>query len=272
MTTQPDSRRETPAAVFAVALGLFLIAVSAVAMFLVRLPEVDGAALLDERFAAHDLPVGMEVVDAIQLVRGEEVVVLSDPAIWSEGRASERLVWDPITKKQEAERGKSFGGGSERGGRGSSRRGGGGHGGGHGGPGTGADFKMMDWSSVEAGEAGQDPWEVAFVWYPRKLAEKVLNTQFGSRGFDDLRFIGTGGGKATVALGSVAWAGYDTHYVIERQFAMVDDEKAFRDTLRVNLSLGTRGCVLYARWAAGVPGSIDTVSTLLEGFTPVAPG
>jgi len=279
MTSPQDQARESNPAVFAVAGGLFLIAISALTLFSVRMTDIDGDALLDERFVDHQLPDGMAVVDAMQLARGEQVVVLSDPDSWTDGRADEALVWDPITKKQEANRGKGFEG--HGGGRGPSRGRGGpgrgrGHGSGRGGDSGKSDFggeyKPVDWNAVELGPVGQAPWELAFVWYPRELAEKVLTTQFGRRGFGDLRFVGQDGGKVTVALGSVVWAGYDTHYVIERQFAMIDETKAFRDTLRVNLSLGTLGCVLYARWSQGIPGSIESVSTLLEGFTPGASG
>ena len=52
----------------------------------------------------------------------------------------------------------------------------------------------------------------------------------------------------------------------ERTFERVKDVPAFRDTMRVNLSLAGRCCVLYARWPYGLPGSKERVEEALTAL------
>jgi len=274
MTSREDSPRDNNLAVLAVAAGLLLIATAWLTLFGARMSDLDGEALLAERFSRFEVPAGMAVVDALRLSQGEEVVVLSNPETWEERRLVEQGVWKEIDAKQsKAARSHGFDGGSrERGGGGRSGRRGPRGSGGHGSfGGAGAGFEQTDWQNIEEGAAGEPPWEVAFVWYPERGGEDVLARQFGRGRFGDLRELGPEGGKVTIASGPVAWRGYETHYAIERQFAKADEKKIFRDNLRINLTLGRPVCVFYARWPQGAPGSIESVSALLEAFVPISP-
>lgn len=261
-TALEPQKRESVPAVLAVAFGLGVIALSVLGLvFVSPIQELVGEELLEERFAAHALPDSFAVVDAIKLIQGEEVVFLSDPEIWRALREEEAKTWGRVRVEDNRSFGDDFGSGGpgrgRRSGRGSSFRRE------EGGP------PKEDWSKVEASEPGQPPWELAFAWYPREKAEGVLRSQFGGRNFGDLGMLGEDGGKITVSSGPVEWQGYETYYAVERQFAKLDDEKRFRDILRINLTLGTRCCVLYAKWPTGAPASLEPVAELLSEFEPL---
>jgi len=121
---------------------------------------------------------------------------------------------------------------------------------------------------VEEGPADTPPVEVAYIWYPPKLAESVLEKQFSAVRFRDLKHLPKHGGDVPMDSGHLSWGRYDAGYVRHRHFRLVDEEPTFHDSLRINLTLGRQACVLYMRWPQGTPGHVAAAEELLAAYAP----
>jgi hypothetical protein len=257
---------ESISGVLGLALGLALIGCAFWSFSSSSHAEIlDGDELLSERFEFEALPFGFEALEAFRLTGGEEIVLLRDPD------AEPLDIAVPIEALFEG--GGGDGGGdewSDRGGRGGRGRGRGGRGGGHGGGGDG-EKKDNVWSKLEEGEAGHSPSEMVIAWYEYDDAEAVLKRQFSGARYGDISDVSDKGGRLVVDSGEVNWGAYSTFFLRERVFRKVDDVPGFYDTMRVNLTLGTRCCVLYAIWAPGRLGSKESISEALRHLRPLPP-
>ncbi|MFT4537730.1 MAG: hypothetical protein ACI841_000822 [Planctomycetota bacterium] len=238
----------SPFSVVGIGFGLLLI----VSTLLSQLPQpvasIDAAELLGQRFSAHEQPFGFPVMRAERYRAGEEFLtfgVAADVEAEDERLAAKKIVC-----------------GGDMEGRG-----------GWGGGGHGAHSGMQstrDWTALFLDREGGEPLEVGLVWYPLKLAKKVLPKQFGSVQYTDIGELGDKGGVALIESGSLDWWGYQVHYRLERHFELHDGEPAFRDKLRANLSLGTLGNVIHLRWPVGVLGDKEALATALKAFEPAS--
>jgi len=253
----PTDSRERPSAVIAMGLGFMVILIAVASLLSSGTGDLDpgtGLQTLEDRFdQIGELPFGFEVTSARQISRGALLVILSDPAgpVPEPGLPPMTDSERPAPPKPSKDKGK----------------------GGH-----GMDF--VDWTGLPEGQAGTPPVELAFAWYPREKAEKVLAAQFARVHFRDLRRLSREGDAVTVDSGQVDWGVYDADYVRTRHFKLEDDwstedgqpggeeRRVFHDQMRVNLSLGSECCVLYLRWPRGLPGSKQRLEEALAAFRP----
>jgi len=250
----PAERR--PMGIVMVSIGLVFVVAAVGMMFTLRTAPLDGAALLAERFEYETAPWGFEPTEALRLQQGEEMVVLADPDY------EPPAVDDSQPERESAEGERSGGGGppgGDRRGRGRGRRGGGS---------VGSVDSGAGWDKLADGEAGTRPYEVAFVWYPLRMAEDLLKRQFIQVNFSDTRSVDWGGGSVVVDSGELDWFGYAARYVRERHFKWQAGEQTYHDAMRVNLTIGNRCCVAYMRWRDGAVGDKQVVEELLRSFGP----
>ena len=134
---------------------------------------------------------------------------------------------------------------------------------------------------IRVGESGESPHRAALVWYSRKDAEKVLRRLFTSLHFESGR-KGSGGGHGGHGddedetpdpklqdAGNLTWAGYAAPYIRLREFEGQGDEVVFRETVRVNLTVGPWCCVLFVRWPDGEVGGRTATQEILRALHPV---
>jgi|GEM_PF-1371014 len=122
-----------------------------------------------------------------------------------------------------------------------------------------------DWTAIEVLSEGTRPARLFLVRYPRARADSVIGSQFRHLHWRELSEIDASGGRAAVDGGELEWAGYAADFVRERQFI---EGGRFRDTLRVNLSLGGECWIAYATWPEGHAGSTEPVTELLGSLRP----
>lgn len=152
--------------------------------------------------------------------------------------------------------------------------------GGHGsmGRGRGVDVEPYDWGALESEQTGAPPARLYLVHFPAKRGEEVLRAQFRGLEWRDLSEIGKQGGVAVVGGGKLDWCGYEADWVRERRFIPADEQSKaaegeprsarFRDTLRVNLTLGRHVWIAYAIWQESSEGSVEVVEGILGAFSP----
>ncbi len=138
----------------------------------------------------------------------------------------------------------------------------------------GDDFEPFDWSALEVKVANGPPARFYLVNFTGDRAESVLLGAFSGLEWKELSELGAKGGSAVVGGGKLEWAGYDADWVRERRFLAPAPEDGtsrgtFRDTLRVNLSLGRECWIGYAIWREGEEGGEQRVSELLDGLLPL---
>lgn len=243
-------RPESTGAVIGIGAALGVIALAVLAVVSVRPRPLDGPAWLAERLARTGAPDStLEHAETLRLLDGQTWVLLRDPAAPAEPAA------DPVPKSMGPGGFGGHGGGA----------GGGGWAGGGAGDGGGP---KVDWSTLEVAAAGGPPVEVAFSGTSKAATKKLLTQLFAQVRFRDIGEIG-GGGDLPVAIGELDWHGYEASYVHTRHFEKVAGEPAFHDTVRVNLTTGERGLVLFARWPRGVAGSPAWVEEFLRSYAPV---
>ncbi len=124
------------------------------------------------------------------------------------------------------------------------------------------------WHTLAEGEAGRAPVEAALVWYPFERADEVLDKQFGRLRFKDFKHLDEAGERVPVDNGKLDWGGYEAPFIRVRDFHRVHKEPTFTDTVRVNLTLGQRCCVLYLRWPRTLPGSREGAEAVLAVLQP----
>jgi hypothetical protein len=96
-----------------------------------------------------------------------------------------------------------------------------------------------------------------------------LNSQFRGLEWKDLLEIDVQGGSSVVGGGKLEWFGFDADWVRQRRFIVGG---SFRDTMRVNLSLGHQCWVAYAIWRQGAQASEEVMGELLAALAPVGEG
>lgn len=244
MTGTADEPREKLSGVIAMGLGLLVVVTAVLALTVLRSTGIDGEALLGERFELSELPFELEVLDAFRLPQGEEVVILGDPEAV---RGPDAAALDAKLAELSPEEPTPQPAGDRD---------------------DGEDDAKFDWGVLPMGAELTPPIELAFIWYPPSQGEKILERQFGRLEFKDLSQVDWDGGTVVVDSGPLDWGDYTTHFVRERVLARDDGRPVFHDTARVNLTLGTRCCVLYMRWPRGMPGSKQRIREVLEWVSP----
>lgn len=219
--------RESSAGVVGVAFGLVLIAIFVLVVAVQGSKTLDPQALVDASFDVGELPFGLAPVEGAEVATGETLVMFSIPEI---EEAPKPDVPEPKLADGEEE-------------------------------------ESYDWSTLVEGEEGTAPVQVFLVWYPNKTSGAAVDRLFDNVAWRDLRDFRAGGGRLMTEKDSLAWAGYDADYVIERE---LERGGTFRDWMRVNLSLPDRACVLFARWARGMPAAKERVQEILRVLRPQA--
>ncbi|MCB9916211.1 MAG: hypothetical protein H6828_13870 [Planctomycetes bacterium] len=230
-------RRASLGGVFGVALGLALIALCVAA--LLRGPQrLPAATVLAEAFAPCERLGALTLEpEARVLPGGERVLTFTD------GSELE------VTPAELVER-RGMGPGM--------------------GPGMGQspaapDVEPFDWSSVTPEVRGAPPARLYLVGFPAEAGEAVLASAFRGLEWRELADLPKEGGAAVVGGGKLEWAGYAADWVRERRFL---EGGSFRDTLRVNLTLGRRCWIAYALWPERSEGSEAAVAALLAELAP----
>lgn len=238
---------ESLAGVFGVGLGLVIIALLVLTIVGYGPKTTTASSVLAGTFEVGELPEGLSLEPhALLLPTGEKVVTFGNGAPL------------PVGPAELIDRGPGGGpGGMGRGG------GGGGPGPGPGSPG----FEAYDWAGVEVKAEDSLPARLYLVTYPKRRAPGVLTRQFSGLRWRDLSEIPAKGGTAVIGGGKVEWSGYAADFVRQRRFI---EGGTFRDTIRVNLSLGQECWIAYAIWPAGHIGSEDVVSDVIAGLRPAA--
>lgn len=237
------TKPETVAGVFGVGLGLCLIVLFVLTIVGYGPRAETAASVLDGSFVVEALPEGLTVEPlALLLPGGEQVVTIGN---------GQPL---PVTPKELLEP-SPF-----------ERMGPGGLPGAppEGGPGA-PPFEKFDWSSVEPEATDTLPARVYLVHYPERGAPALLTMQFRGLRWRDLSEIPAKGGSAVIDGGKLEWNGYAADFVRERRFL---EGGSFRDTMRVNLSLGRSCWVAYAIWGEREEGSEEKVREVLAVVRP----
>lgn len=241
--TESGIRSESTGAVFGIGIGLAVILLAVLSVLGMQPRALEGSTWLATRLVLPpDVPGSLEYAETLQFVNGQTVVVLRDPSSPDEPEA------DPKPKSPGFRFGdsrkKSMGDWGE---------------------------PKVDWSGLADGVAGGEPVEVAFAGYTAKGSKKALEGLFSGARYKAVEEVGNSGGEMPVAMGYLQWHGYEANYVHARQFEKVSGEPAFHDTVRVNLTVGARALVLFARWPRGQIGDVDAVESILASYAPREP-
>jgi hypothetical protein len=226
-------RRESLGGVLGIGLGLLILAMCVLAV-LNRAPKRGAAAeVLAESFTIAELPGAFVLEEqAITLPAREQIFTFSD------GSELEIEPGELVTSQ-----------------------------GRHGGPGGEmGDFEEFDWSAVKPESKGDLPARFLLVRFPTSRAESILNSQFRGLSWRDLSELSAKGGSTVVGGDKLNWAGYSADWVRQRRFI---EGGSFRDTMRVNLSLGSECWIGYAIWPELAEGSEGALSRLLDALKPV---
>jgi len=266
--------RESVLGVIGVGLGILLLGgvIAGLVALRARPATLDGAALLRERFAAVEaLPFELQLVGAERGFDRREVVRF-EAHTTREGEA----VVPPPTAPLEADKADS----------------------------APSESDQIDWDRLPKIEGGT-PERAALAWSAIERAEDVMRDEFTALRFDSVGGFGgggpgggpgggqsgsprggtgggggggPGGGKPSGPpkppppklqdSGTLSWSGFAAPYVRLREFELHEGAPRFHETVRVNLTVGERCCVLYVRWAAGHVGDKDQALAVLSSFTP----
>ena len=225
-----DEGRESGAGVVGVAFGLLLIAALGAMVATQKAGPLDARELVASSFEVGELPFDLELAGGASLAGGEKLAVFRVPGLEEAPRIE---LPEHLRERDEDDE----------------------------------DANEYDWEEVVEGEAGSPPVEVHLVWYPTRGGKAAIERLFEDLTWKDLRDFGIGGGRLMREKDALAWAGYDAVYVLERE---LEEGGTFRDWMRVNLTLPGRACVLFARWARGLPGAKQPVEEILAVLRPVA--
>ena len=231
--SERGGRREHWSGVVGVSLGLVLLVGLVLTVQLQRAGAVDGSRLLSEWFEVGELPYGLVVDDAARLpdeLPGRE--------LFAGRRRVVRLVRadapEEAPRKEPARR-------------------------------EDGELERVDWARIESGPADQPPIEVLVIQYPGHEASSQLRRLFLSDSDKDKKDDGIGpeGGRVTLDRDRVRWGAFEARSVHERK---LEEGGTFRDTMRVNLAMGDRAIVMFARWSRGQPASRPHLEELLESL------
>lgn len=268
--------RESVLGVLGLACGFALIAAAAGMLSMLSREDrpLDGAALLRERFErAGPFPFELALAGAEYDTRRREVVRLESPAAEPIPSAAEARLAEapPVDAAAPAE-----------------------------------PPPPIEWDELPVLREDGPPTRAAFVWYPRANAQEVLDAQFTQLRFEAGEMGGMGGGPGgrpgggrggrsgggggghgagmpggppgeptapdpkLQDAGNLSWSGYAAPFVRLREFALEGGRPSFRETVRVNLTVGEWCCVLYLRWPEGEAGSRERVREFLAALEPKA--
>jgi hypothetical protein len=245
-TTSDPAKPESLAGVFGVGLGLAIIAALLGAVLFYGPTRTSAAELLASRFEVGELPEGITLDEgSLTLPSGERVVTFTTGEPLAIGPAEIKAGLAPSGRK-------------------------GGPGRGHPGMGNGGgpknpEAEPFDWTGIEAEATDTLPARLYLVSYPVDRAPGILGAQFRGLDWKDISEIGEKGGTAVVGGGVIEWAGYSADFVRQRRFL---EGGSYRDTIRVNLSLGRVCQVAYAIWPERHDGSEEAVGRVLSALRP----
>lgn len=124
---------------------------------------------------------------------------------------------------------------------------------------------FTDWGSLSPVSTGTAPARLFLVQYPIGRAASVIDEQFRRIEWKDLRHIEAKGARTAVDGGKIEWGEFAADFVQERTFVRGG---TFRDSLRVNLSLGRECWIAYAVWPELNAGSKEVVGEVLGALRP----
>jgi len=242
------TKREHVGSIVGIGIGLLLMPLLVLAVWQSKATSIDGATLVGELFDANPLPYGLQVAEAATVPGGDRFAILESDVPEEEllGTAREaqpnqvvivyyksaKAVNDAFAKRSES----VYGGGSSR------RRGmmGGDHGD-HGGDGA---------TVIESGTLEWAVWRANYVHTRRTIHEPGEDE--GEPGDE------TGDSDSSEASSGEAEPGPGA--------PLLPKLGPTRDMIRVNLSAGSKYCVLYASWPLNVQASTQGMQELLEGL------
>lgn len=236
--TADESERDSAGGIFGITLGLSLFAVAILVAVSSKAEALeDPAEVWAQYFEAESVPSGFEFSEAA-LLPGDRMVVKLRRSAASVPMEDTELARNSLPE-----------------GEGSSE------------PASEESLDSVDWSALKEGERSLDPDELVFVIYPSQDSGAMLETYFQDLSQDGVEELGLEGGTLIVESGEFDWLGFETHYVRQREFRVRGNVPGFRDSLRVNLSVG-QSCVLIALWPVGAPSSVESLEELLAQVEP----
>jgi hypothetical protein len=241
--------------------GLVVLAATFVMPLISGAKRLDAQALLRERFEVGALPFELEPIEAQRLPAGEEVVVFGHA-----GDAALELTGMGLVDRAGGARSEEE---------------------------QSAPPPKVAWSELPIGEKGRPPARIALVWVPRSMAANAVREAFSPPTKDEKRpesgrghgprrmresfgggmggnFIGPEGGTVVQGGGELSWGEWGTNWVHFRTYELIDGVPGFRDSMRVNLSLAGRSCILHAIWDANLPAELERVKEFLAALGPKA--
>jgi hypothetical protein len=230
--------RESLGGIVGMGLGLMMILSVGITALFPAARDTDATSLMVASFGVEGaLPYGLEPTRAVSFATGEQLVLLRDPDRPSEEGDAPR--WLPS---------KSGAGWQIRF--------------------TQAKVKVetFDWSTVPVDTEGQPPIEAALAIFPAKTGKKVLQGQFHGLQFEDITRLPMAGKAVPVDAGHLPWGPFEAPYIQLRHYGRDASGPGFWDTLRVNLTVGSKARILYLRWPRGQAGSKDSAVELLAAL------
>ena len=231
--------RESLGGVVGMGLGLVLIVGAGLMALFPLTRDTDAAQLLRESFGVQgDLPYGLKPVRAVAFATGERLVLLRDP---ERSRAEDHAPhWTP--SKSGAEWRFSFTKSED------------------------PKVETFDWSTIPVAGEGRAPVEVALAFFPLKTGRKVVESQFHSMHFEDITQLPKSGKTVPVDSGHLDWGPFEAPYIQLRHFGRDETGPGFWDTLRVNLTVGSKARILYLRWSRGQAGHRNCALEVLRAL------
>lgn len=232
---QVDPAHESLGGIVGMGFGLLAILSVGVMTIFPTARDSDATMLLSESFGVDGgLPFGLEPTRAVSFATGEHLVLLNDPVRSSQEDNAPR--WLPS---------KSGAGWQVRF--------------------TGAKVKAetFDWSTIPVVEAGRTPVEAALAFFPTKTGKKVVQGQFHGLHFEDITRLPMAGKTVPVDAGHLAWGPFEAPFIQLRHYGRDGTGPGFWDTLRVNLTVGSKVRILYLRWPRGQAGHKDRAAEFL---------
>ncbi len=233
-----EPSRESPGGVLRMGCGLVVIVGALLFALLPQSSEADPQARLAECFElVGPVPFGFQPTRAILFGTGQEFILMGRGS--GDGEIDSAPDWLPPQSK---------GWGSYKG--------------------EAKSVETFDWSSVEVDNGPNDPMEVAIGLFSGAKGSRAIQSQFAGVKYEDITRLPKNGQAVPVDSGRIRWGPYEAPFVLMRHFGRDADGPGFWDTLRVNLSVGSRLRVLYLRWGRGQAGGVEHANAFLRIFDP----
>lgn len=230
--------RESLGGILGMGLGLMMILGVGITALFPTARDTDANSLMVASFGMEGaLPYGLEPTRAVSFATGEQLVLLRNPDRSSEEGNAPR--WLP--SKSGAGWQIQF---------------------------TQAKVKVetFNWSTIPVDAEGQPPIEVALALFPAKTGKKVVQSQFHGLQFEDITRLPMAGKTVPVDAGHLSWGPFEAPYIQLRHYGRDATGPGFWDTLRVNLTVGSKARILYLRWPRGQAGSKDSAVEVLAAL------